>query len=100
MAYTTKVQDKSTSSSVELPIEKAVEKVYNSKLDTVSEVLIVCLLDATVIVTGAVTGQQYVFHGAGSKAMVDVLDKDEILNKKKGRSCCGGQSNGSLFQLA
>jgi hypothetical protein len=84
-----------------LTIEEPVVKEYNKKaIDTVSKVLIECLLDAKVNVTGAVTGQQYVFHGAGSKALVDVLDKDEILNKRKGRSCCGGQSNGILFQLA
>lgn len=97
MAITNKISNKGTDAPVTLGVEKEEQKTYNQKTDTVS---IVCLLDATVNVTGAVTGQQYVFHGAGSTALVNILDKDEILNKKKGRSCCGGQSNGILFQLA
>lgn len=94
MAISNKVQNKSAETPVTLAVEKEEPKSYN---DTVS---IRCLLDAKVNVTGAVTGQLYVFHGAGSTASVNVLDKDEILNKRKGRSCCGGQSNGILFQLA
>lgn len=69
--------------------------------DTVSgDVDIVCLLDAKVIVTGTVTGKRYEFARAGAVVSVDVRDKDELLNKKKGRACCGGESNGNVFQLA
>lgn len=71
---------------------------YNKyiKSDTVS---IQSLVDATVKITGIVTGQQYVFHGAGDIQRVNIQDKDEILDKKRGRSCCGGVSGKSLFVL-
>ena len=56
-------------------------------------------IDATVKITGTVTGLQYVFRGAGAIVEVDLRDKDELLNKKRGRSCCGGQSGKSIFVL-
>lgn len=87
--------------SVKSVVEEIPSVSYNKKaqFDTVSEVSIQLTIDATVKVTGTVTGQQYVFHGAGAIVQVDSLDKDELLNKKRGRSCCGGQSGKSIFAL-
>lgn len=82
---------------LELGIEKGVSAGYTSKPDTVS---IISLIDGNVKITGTVTGNLYIFPRAGTAQDVDVRDKDEILNKKKGRACCGGQSDGILFQLA
>lgn len=80
----------------ELPIDGGKQITYNKESDTVS---IRSLLDAQVKVTGTVTGIVYIWDRAGSTALVDVRDKDEILNKKRGRACCGGQSGKSLFEL-
>lgn len=66
------------------------------KVDTVS---IRNLIDALVKVTGTVTGNIYVFAGAGKTQLVDIRDKDELLNKKRGNSCCGGNSGKSVFEL-
>ena len=86
---------KSNRDSVEkLNIEPVVVVKYN--VDTVS---IVCTIDALVKVTGTVTGNQYIFPRPGQPVDVDIRDKDEILNKKRGRSCCGGISGKSLFVL-
>jgi len=71
-----------------------VEEAYNS--DTVA---IRSLVDAQVKITGTVTGTVYVFPKAGSILDVDIRDKDEIINKKRGRACCGGNSGKSLFEL-
>ena len=67
-------------------------------IDTVSTVRIVSLIDANVTLTGTATGNKYIFPKAGTVVEVDVKDKDEILNKKRGRVCCG--QAGALFQLA
>ncbi len=79
-----------------LPLEDILKETYNSKTDTV---FIRSLVDAVVKVTGTVTGNVYIFPRAGSEAEVDIRDKDEILNKKRGRACCGGSSGKSLFEL-
>lgn len=85
------------------PIKSVVEEIptvsYNRDIDTVSMVSIQLMIDATVKITGTVTGLQYVFHGAGAIVDVDFKDKDELLNKKRGNSCCGGQSGKSIFAL-
>lgn len=82
--------------SVEIPkIEKSGVSSYNS-VDTVS---IRSLIDAKVKLTGAVSGKVYIWERAGAVVSVDVVDKDEVLNKKRGRSCCGGQSGKNLFEL-
>jgi len=78
-----------------LPIESGEILAYNS----VEFVSIRSLVDALVKVTGTVTGNQYVWARAGAEVEVDTRDKDEILNKKRGRACCGGQSGTSLFEL-
>lgn len=79
-------------------LENEVVVSYN-KVDEIDTVSIQLTIDATVRVTGTVTGQQYVFRGAGSIVQVDPRDKDELLNKKRGRSCCGGQTGKSIFVL-
>ena len=80
-------------SSLKPTIDTTKEPLYN--INTVS---IRCLVDAIVKVTGTVTGNGYIFQG-GNPVDVDVRDKDEIINKKRGRSCCGGTSNKILFEL-
>ena len=60
---------------------------------------IVSLVDARVLITGTVTKTQYEFAKAGTVVAVDSRDANEILNKKKGRACCGGESGKALFQL-
>lgn len=81
-------------SILESTIDKAEKKLYNKQT-----IAIRCLVDAIVKVTGTVTQTLYIFQG-GNPVDVDVRDKDEILNKKRGRSCCGGNSNKNLFELA
>lgn len=78
------------------PIDVGLKLDYNEEPDTVS---IRSLIDATVKLTGSVTGQAYVWNGSGDITSVDSRDKDEILNKKRGRACCGGTSGRSLFEL-
>ena len=80
--------------TAEVTIESVQENGYNS--DTVS---IRSLIDGKAKVTGTVTGNEYIFNRAGSVVLVDTRDKDEILNKKRGRSCCGGNSGKHLFEL-
>ena len=93
MADTTKVPFKNNRTTDYSVVEK---------FDTVSKpetVSIVSLLNAKVKVTGIVTGNLYVWDKAGTALDVDVLDKDDILNKRRGRACCGGNSNTLLFIL-
>jgi len=78
-----------------LVIEKSAKSSYN--VDTVS---IRSLVDGIVKLTGTVSGNLYVWSGTGTIQLVDIRDKDEILNKKRGRACCGGISGKHLFELA
>lgn len=78
------------------PVAKQVEVPYTN-VDTAPTVSITSLMDARVLITGTVTGKLYVFSKAGTVVEVDKLDADEILNKKRGRVCCG--KAGDLFQL-
>lgn len=71
------------------------QELYNKSISTIP---IRCLVDAIVKVTGTVTNNTYIFQG-GKPTEVDIRDKDEIINKKRGRSCCGGSSDKSLFEL-
>ena len=73
-------------------------KEYNKEVQNV--VVIRNLLNAIVKVTGAVTGKQYIFAGAGTTQNVDIKDAYEILNKKRGKSCCGTATDRILFELA
>ena len=81
------------------PVESVLENKIKVGYNTVNTVSIVCLIDATVKVTGAVTGNKYEFYGAGAKVEVDIKDKNEILNKKRGRGCCGGESGKPIFSV-
>lgn len=92
MASTSEIQFKGKS-SLKPTIDKAEQHIYNK-----TTVSIRCLVDAVVKVTGTVTQSQYIFQG-GNPVDVDIRDKDEILNKKRGKSCCGGTSNKNLFEL-
>lgn len=83
--------------NIDLGIEKGEAESYTYHPDTVS---IISCIDGNAKITGTVTGNLYVFPRAGTAQDVDVRDKDEILNKKKGRACCGGNSDARLFQLA
>lgn len=96
MAKSSKVRVESKQSDLELPIDTQKNYFYNDSV-TVS---IRSLVDAVVKVTGAVTDTQYIWPHAGAVVDVDVRDKDEILNKKRGRACCGGISGAPLFELA
>lgn len=98
MEKPTSVSDKNNPLGLNLGLEGQEAVKYNKsiQLDTVS---MVCTIDATVKVTGTVTGTQYVFRGAGAVVQVNAKDKDELLNKKRGNSCCGGQSGKSIFAL-
>lgn len=104
MAQPTKILNPSNK-FVKPELENTSEVSYNkATIDTVS---IRSLLDAKVKITGTVTGTEYIFNGAGALGInaqtgeegIDIRDKDEILNKKRGRSCCGGQSGKSVFEL-
>ena len=75
---------------------KRVDLEKHLAFDTVS---IRSTIDAKVKVTGTATGNLYVFDRAGAIVSVDIRDKDEILNKKRGRACCGGISGKALFEL-
>ena len=77
---------------------KEPSKEYNKEVQNV--VVIRNLLNAIVKVTGAVTGKQYIFAGAGTTQNVDIKDAYEILNKKRGKSCCGTATDRILFELA
>lgn len=96
MAVTDKIRFQNNKSVEEPTIEVKGETTYNLP----TTVAIRSLVDAVAKVTGTVTGTIYIFPKCGSVREVDVRDKDEILNKKRGRACCGGNSGKSLFELA
>lgn len=53
-----------------------------------------CLKPMIVRVTGAVTGNKYVFRGAGSIEEVDEKDVESIMSKnRRTQSCCGSYSS-------
>ena len=78
-----------------------VEKVP-PPLEQVGTVSIVCMIDAVVKATGLVTGNHYLFSGAGSVVDVDKKDVQWLLEKRQGeRQCCGGGGGGNvIFALA
>jgi hypothetical protein len=83
-----------------LTLKPALEVEIEEKYNNPASVSVVCLIDATVEVTGTVSNTKYVFHGAGTALEVDERDVDELLNKKRGRACCGGIGGTSIFALA
>lgn len=95
MAVTNKTEFKGKSNlGWKLDIEEEDNTAYNS--DTVS---IRSLIDGKVTITGTVSGNVYVWGKVGDTQDVDIRDKDEILNKKRGRTCCGGNSGKPLFEI-
>lgn len=95
MAVTNKTEFKGKSNlGWKLDIEEEDNTAYNS--DTVA---IRSLIDGKVRLTGTVSGNVYVWGKVGDTQDVDIRDKDEILNKKRGRTCCGGNSGKPLFEL-
>lgn len=64
-------------------------------------VLVQLGIDAKVKVTGYVTGNSYLFNGAGSVVDVDERDVQNLLEKRQGgRQCCGGTDYGNaMFSL-
>jgi hypothetical protein len=59
-------------------------------------------VDATYKTIGAVSGRVYIFNGGGSIVDVNKEDADELLSRRKGRSCdgCSGISTpNSVFEL-
>lgn len=92
MEITSKVQFKGKP-QLKPTIDGTREPLYN-----INTVQIRCLMDAVVKVTGTVTNTVYTFR-LGDIVEVDIRDKDEIINKKRGRSCCGGTSNKNIFEL-
>lgn len=84
----------------EFTIKPALEAEIKEKYNHPAFIRVVCLIDATVEVTGTVSNTKYVFHGAGTTLEIDERDVDELLNKKRGRACCGGVGGTSIFALA
>ena len=82
-----------------LPHHEKVVKVESKQAETVA---IQSMIDAKINVTGYVTGNSYVFNGAGSVVYVDQRDVEYLLEKRQGgRQCCGGTGNGNaVFSLA
>lgn len=80
---------------------EAVEKVYAPKY-SISKKSVRLMLDVKTVVTGYVTGNSYVFDGAGSVQDVDERDVENLLEKRQGgRQCCGGTGYGNaMFELA
>jgi len=60
---------------------------------------LVLLKDVKLIVPGPVTGNTYVFPGAGSVVDVDILDVEGLLTKYGQRSCCGSDVPTPYFSL-
>lgn len=89
-----KVQVRGGNITLNPDLEKEIEEKYN-----IITVLIRSKVDANFKLTGTGTGNIYIWHGAGDIQEVDIKDKDDILNKKRGRACCGGESYTSLFEL-
>lgn len=79
-------------------LKPALEKELKERY-TIETVSITNLIDGIVEVTGTVTGKKYRFNGAGDSQQVYLQDKDELLNKKRGRACCGGDSYASVFVI-
>ena len=79
---------------VPIDIEEPIE--YQDIPHTVRLVL---LRNIRLTFTGAVTGNKYIFDGAGSTLDVDALDAPDMLSKDGGRTCCSENRN-RYFDLA
>lgn len=81
--------------------DKPIEKITAPRYESVQRAVRL-MVDAKVVVTGEVTGNRYVFDGAGTVANVDERDVQSLLEKRQGgRQCCGGTGYGNaMFELA
>ena len=61
-------------------------------------VTIVLLQDVLLKITGSVTGNLYIFPGAGSIVSVDERDLPRLLAKKGGAPCCADRPS-TYFQV-
>jgi hypothetical protein len=61
-------------------------------------VRLVLLKAVTLQTTGKVTGNLYLFPGAGSENDVDVRDADFLLSRVS-KSCCSGNTNSPYFEI-
>ena len=69
---------------------------YNNEV----KVSLTSLLDARLVYTGQVTGQQYVWNKAGSVVEVDAEDSKILLAKRIYGTCCGNSKDGQpIFQI-
>lgn len=82
-------------------VEKYAPEPTESEFST-AKVQVRLMIDAKVSVTGYVTGNSYVFNGAGSVVDIDETDVENLLEKRQGgRQCCGGTGFGNqMFSLA
>lgn len=60
---------------------------------------LILLKDLTLNVIGPVTGEHYVFHGAGSTVDVDIRDIPGLLEKHTKTSCCGANGPTPYFSV-
>lgn len=76
-------------SESDLTVENAIKTVYNSTVKIRSQ------LQGQIILTGQVTGKQYVWQNSGQVVEVDSQDAPFLAGKRLGRSsCCGGYQQG------
>lgn len=97
MAKRSAVQHENELAVEELAVE--LEEV-NSEEEVSDETIVsvVSLTDGTKKVTGAVTGNLYVFNGAGSIVPM-VLEDAQKLIEKRNRSCCGSGIVSKIFEI-
>ena len=78
-------------------VEKVSTPKYSNSIQAVRLVI-----DAKVVYSGYVTGNNYKWNGAGSIVDVDERDVKNLLEKRQGgRQCCGGTGYGNaMFELA
>jgi hypothetical protein len=73
---------------------------YNKGIS--NTILVRSKIDAIYKTIGSVSGREYVFNGGGSVLGVNKEDVDELLSRRKGRSCAGCSGNStpnSVFEL-
>jgi hypothetical protein len=76
------------------------EEVVVAESEDSSTVLIRILKNVKYKIKGSITGNWYIFNGAGSTIQVDSQDVNEIMKKNENRpsSCCGNIS-GNVFEI-
>lgn len=81
---------------------KSLEKITAPPREQAETKKLVLLIDTKLLIQGSVSGKSYVFNGAGSIVDVDILDVEDLLQKRQGgRQCCGGTEFGNrAFELS